>query len=124
MTQARTLATPTADPHCPPDRAWPCKSSSPDRLLHTVAHTVAQLGNHEHCTQPAQPHAQELHVWLAVRSDEEDFMTSVKRYPRVVLSTPGTSGYRLSYKQVLRAVPHNPLKMGYLLTEAMTYPCS
>ena len=35
-------------------------------------------------------------------------MASVKKYPRVVLSTPGTSGYHLLYKQVLRAVPQNP----------------
>ena len=32
----------------------------------------------------------------------------VKRYPRMILSTPGTSGCRLSYKQVLLAVPPNP----------------
>ena len=47
------------------------------------------------------------------------FMASVKRYPRMVLSTPGTSGYRLSYKRVLRVVPHKPPKIGYLLTEVM-----
>ena len=34
------------------------------------------------------------------------FMASVKRDPRAILSTPGTSGYRLSYKWVLRVVPH------------------
>ena len=33
-------------------------------------------------------------------------------YPRAVLSTPGTSGYRLSYKLVLRAVPPTPLRWG------------
>ena len=31
----------------------------------------------------------------------------------MVLSTPGTSGYRLSYKKVLRAVPHKPFHIGY-----------
>ena len=34
-------------------------------------------------------------------------MTSVKRYPRAVLSTPGTSGYRLSYKSILTEVLKN-----------------
>ena len=33
---------------------------------------------------------------------------SVKRYPRAILSTPGTSGHRLPYKCVLRALPTNP----------------
>ena len=32
-------------------------------------------------------------------------MASVNRYPRAVFSTQGTSGYRLSYKLLLRAVP-------------------
>ena len=39
-------------------------------------------------------------------------IASVKRYPRAVLSTPGTSGYRLSYKLVLRAVPAQNLSDG------------
>ena len=34
-----------------------------------------------------------------------DFRASVKRYPRAILSTPGTSGYDISYKRVLRATP-------------------
>ena len=37
---------------------------------------------------------------------------SVKRYPRTILSTPDTSGYRLSYKRVLRTVPHKPPRGG------------
>ena len=37
--------------------------------------------------------------------DRHHIMASVNRYPRAVLSTPGTSGYRLSYKLLLRAVP-------------------
>ena len=45
-------------------------------------------------------------------SDGASVIASVNRYPRMVLSTPGTSGYRLSYKQVLRAVPHKPLRWG------------
>ena len=50
-------------------------------------------------------------------------MASGNRYPRAVLSTPGTSGYRLSYKRVLRVLPHKPLGSGIFLffTEAMTY---
>ena len=39
-------------------------------------------------------------------------MASVKIYPRAILSTPGTSGYRLSYKMVRRAVPHKPPRSG------------
>ena len=39
------------------------------------------------------------------------FMTSVKRYLRTILSTPGTAGYRLLYKQVLRVVPHSDLSL-------------
>ena len=37
---------------------------------------------------------------------------SVKIYSRAILSTPGTSGFRLSYKRVLRVVPHKPLRSG------------
>ena len=47
-----------------------------------------------------------------VRACHLEYIASFKRYPRTILSTPGTSGYRLSYKRVLRAVPH-------LLTEVM-----
>ena len=47
-------------------------------------------------------------------------MASFKRYPRTILSTLGTSGYEISYKRVLRAVPHNP-HIGYLLTEAVMW---
>ena len=47
-----------------------------------------------------------------------------ERYPPHDSEYPGYPGYRLSYKQVLRAVPHKTLKMGYLLTEAMKYPFS
>ena len=36
----------------------------------------------------------------------------LKDTPRTVLSTPGTSGYRLSYKRVLRAVLQKPLRSG------------
>ena len=37
---------------------------------------------------------------------------SVKRYPRAILSTPGTSGYYISYNRVLRVVLQNPLRWG------------
>ena len=37
---------------------------------------------------------------------------SVKRYPRAILSTPGTSGYYISYNRVLRAVLQKPLRCG------------
>ena len=48
------------------------------------------------------------------------FIASVKRYPRTILSTPGTSGYDISYKSVRRAVPHKPPRSGILiLTEVM-----
>ena len=36
------------------------------------------------------------------------FRASAKTYPRAILGTPATSGYRLLYKMVLRAVPHKP----------------
>ena len=39
-------------------------------------------------------------------------IASVKIYPRAILGTPGTSGYRVSYKRVLRVVPHKPLRPG------------
>ena len=42
----------------------------------------------------------------------QQVMASVKIHPRKILSTPGTSGYRLSCKGVLRAVPHKPLRSG------------
>ena len=49
------------------------------------------------------------HAIAAVRTPNilVQFMASVKTYPRMVLSTPGTSVYRLAYKHdlVLRAVP-------------------
>ena len=48
-----------------------------------------------------------------VMSGGTHVMASVKVYPRAILSTPGTSGYRLSYKMVLRAVvPHKALRSG------------
>ena len=37
---------------------------------------------------------------------------SVERCPRAILSTPGTSGYDISYNKVLRAVPHKTLRWG------------
>ena len=40
---------------------------------------------------------------------------SVKIYPGAILST----GYRLSYNRVLRAVLQKPFQMGYLLTEVV-----
>ena len=39
-------------------------------------------------------------------------MASVKTYPHTILSTPATSGYYISYKWVLRAAPHKPLRSG------------
>ena len=41
-----------------------------------------------------------------------DFKASVTRYPRTILSTLGTSGYRLSYKRLLRVVPNKPPRSG------------
>ena len=41
-------------------------------------------------------------------------MTSVKLYPRMIMSTPGTRGYRLSYKRVLRVVHHKPPSSGII----------
>ena len=37
-------------------------------------------------------------------------MASVKRCPRAILSTPGTSGYYISNNRVLRAVLQKPLR--------------
>ena len=51
-------------------------------------------------------------VARALQKRLDEVMASVKRYPCAVLSTPGTSGYRLSYKRVLRVVPHKPLRSG------------
>ena len=53
------------------------------------------------------------HVFFAVRHAPYT-RASVKIYPRAILSTPGTSGYDISYKWVLRAVLQTPL-----LTEVM-----
>ena len=65
--------------------------------------------------------AQKRHAGTALRVEAQGqrryLMASVKRYPRAILSTPGTSGYRLSYKRVLR-VAQTP-QIGYLLTEVM-----
>ena len=36
----------------------------------------------------------------------------LKRYPRAILSTPGTSGYYITYNRVLRAVLQKPLRWG------------
>ena len=41
-----------------------------------------------------------------------DFMASVKIYPRAILSTPGPSGFYISYNRVLRAVLQKPLRWG------------
>ena len=46
-------------------------------------------------------------------------MASVKIYPRAILSTPGTSGYEISCKRVLRAVPPQTSQIGYLFTEVV-----
>ena len=48
-------------------------------------------------------------------------IASVKRHPRTVLSTPGTSGYRLSYKRVLSEVLQKPPRSGILLAEVMPW---
>ena len=48
-------------------------------------------------------------------------MASGERCPRSMLSTPGTSSYRLSYKRALGVVSPQTHQMGYLLIEAMTY---
>ena len=44
------------------------------------------------------------------RSTFHRFRASVQIYPRTILSTPGTSGYRLSYKRVAptKVVPSKP----------------
>ena len=47
-------------------------------------------------------------------------IASVKSCPSTILSTPGTSVYRLSYKQVLRVVPQPP-RIAYILTEPMKF---
>ena len=47
------------------------------------------------------------------------FMASVKRYPRAILRTPGTSGYYISYNRVPKAVIQNSLGWGTFLTEVM-----
>ena len=60
--------------------------------------------------------AQRLRVCLARRRTVGAFAghirTSVKIYPRAILSTPGTCGYAISYKLVLRVVPQKPLRSG------------
>ena len=50
------------------------------------------------------------------------FMTSVSIYPRTILSTPGTSSYRLSYKQGAQSSTPQTFRIGYLLAEAMLSP--
>ena len=73
---------------CPNLRPLPWSSVGQNRLVRPSAIVGKFIGNNESCPS---------HI-----------MTSDKGYPRMVLSTPGTSGYRLSYKQVLRALPTNP----------------
>ena len=51
-------------------------------------------------------------VARAPKCDQEYNMASVERYPRATLSTPGTSGYYISYNRVLRAVLQTPLRWG------------
>ena len=47
--------------------------------------------------------------------NNNEITASVKIYPRAILSTPGTSGYYISYKRVLRAVLQKPLRWGIFM---------
>ena len=66
-------------------------------------------------------HPYQYYILLLRPSRSGSCMNSGPRlniYPRTILSTPGTSGYDISHKRVLRAAPHKPLRSGmYLLTE-------
>ena len=81
---------------------------------------VLLLSGPAHARARAQTHSKKLlsiankhgKSTATVRPAGTEVMASVKRYPRAILSTPGTSGYRLSYKRVLRVVPHKPLRPG------------
>ena len=56
------------------------------------------------------------HRPMAAEPRPLQIIASVKRlYPSTILSTPGISLYRLSYKRVTRAVPHKPLRWSILL---------
>ena len=68
------------------------------------------------CCKRSEPHTESIHtrqlrkVAPGLRSGSD--MASVKRYPRAILNTPGTSGYYISYNRVLRAVLQKPLRWG------------
>ena len=50
----------------------------------------------------------------------DELIASVKRYPRTILSTPGTSGYDISYEGTQSSTPQTS-QIVYLLTEVMSY---
>ena len=73
-------------------------------------HAGHQMKQHEPPTRRPHQSSFSLRSASACKSGihaPTEIMTSVQRYPRTILSTPGTSGYRLSYKQVIRVVPQN-----------------